>query len=111
MNAVHAAAPTEDERQPGSLAWLWALLAVSVVLLSTLSLFALLPVAVLLLVAGVLRRLTAAAARDRTLGTAVAGAGLALAGVIAAIGLTLMPIGEGEVVLEELGHVDVQVER
>jgi hypothetical protein len=107
---THTTDPT-DEHRPSSRVWLWALLAVAVVLLLTFNILALIPVGIVLTVAGVIRRLTAASPQDRSLGYAVAAAGLALVAVPAALGLLLIPVGEPEVTLEGVHDEPAQSER
>jgi hypothetical protein len=107
---TRTAAPTDD-RRPATPVWLWGLVAASVVLFLTFNVLALLPIGMVLLVAGLVRRLTAASPQDRALGSGLAVAGLALAGVTAAIGLTFLPATEGEVVLDGVHDEPVQVDR
>jgi hypothetical protein len=99
-----------DDRGPATPVWLWGVVAASVVLFLTFNVLALLPIGVTLLVAGLVRRLTAASPQDRALGSGLALAGLALAGVTAAIGLVLIPASEGEVVLDGVHDESVQVD-
>jgi hypothetical protein len=100
-----------DDGRPASPVWLWALVAACVVLFLAFNVLALLPIGIVVLVAGLVRRLTAASPQDRALGSGLAVAGLALAGVTAAIGLAFLPVSEGDVVLDGVHDEPAQVER